>query len=170
MKKYIIAAVADNYAIGKNNQIPWHIKEDLEYFKTMTSGHPVIMGRNTYESIGKPLPGRTNIVLTHKYLEDVICVESLEDAFKEAEKVDNECFIIGGASLYKECINDADTLYITHIHTVIEDADTFFPMIDGLKWIMIYSSDIHTDDKSGLKYNFEEYTRKELWDTSKTSS
>ena len=169
MKKYIIAAVSDNLAIGKNNKMPWHIKGDLLYFKKMTTGHPVIMGSNTYQSIGKPLPNRTNIVISHKYFDGVITVSSLEEAYKEAEKIDTMCFIIGGAQLYNQCINDVDSLYITHIHTVIDDADTFFPEFRN-DWKLISSSYVKYDSDSGLGYNFEQYIKQEVWDTLKTSS
>ena len=134
MEKCIIVAVSDNWAIGKDNKMPWHIKEDLLYFKKMTTGHPVIMGANTYKSIGKALPNRTNIVVSHKYVSGAITVPSLKDAYSVAEKIDNQCFIIGGAQLYKASINDADTLYVTHIHTFIKDADTFFPEFALKEW------------------------------------
>ena len=162
MEKNIIVAISDNYAIGKDNKIPWHIKEDLKYFKEITSGYPVIMGSNTYKSIGKPLPNRTNIVVTHKYYDGVICVPTITQAYAAAERHsdENECFIIGGAQLYKAYINDAVRLFVTHIHTVIEDADTFFPQIDELEWIMVSSSDMKIDEESGLEYNFEVYIRK----------
>lgn len=160
IKKNIIVAYDDNNAIGKDNKMLWHISEDLRYFKNVTSGHPVIMGRNTYESIGKPLPNRTNIVLSHKYIDGVITVDTLDAAFDEAEKVDNECFIIGGAQLYNECIKVADQLYVTRVHTAIKDADTFFPKIDENIWVSIMSSDVKIDKESGLGYNFEIYIRK----------
>lgn len=159
MKKIIIVAVSDNWVIGKDNKMPWHIKEDLKYFKENTSGHPIIMGANTYKSIGKPLPNRTNIVVSHKYFDGVINVSSLEDAYKEAEKVDTQCFIIGGAQLYNLCINDADSLYITRVHGDF-DGDTFFPEIDLNVWKLVSASDTKIDKESGIGYNFEIYKRK----------
>lgn len=160
MEKNIIVAIDDNGAIGKDNEMPWYIPEDLKYFKRITSGHPVIMGRNTYESMGKPLPNRTNIVLSHKYFDGVINVNTLGDAFDEAEKVDNQCFIIGGAHLYKECINIVDYLYVTHIYTVIENPDTYFPKIRPELWEMMMSSDVKVDPTSKLGYQFVIYKRK----------
>lgn len=160
MEKNIIAAVSDNGVIGKGGKMPWHIKEDLKYFKEMTSGHPVIMGANTYKSIGKPLPNRTNIVVSHKYFDGVINVSSIEDAYREAEKVDTECFIIGGAQLYNICINDMDALYITHIHTVIEDSDIVFPKIDNTVWKMVAHTENKTDPESGLRYQFTVYKKR----------
>ena len=160
IKKNIIVAYDDNNAIGKDNKMPWHIHRDLEYFRNVTSGHPVIMGRNTYESIGKPLPNRTNIVLSHKYYDGVITVDTLTAAFDEAEKVDNECFIIGGAQLYNECIKVADELYVTHIYTSIENPDTYFPKVDPEQWYILSASDIKKDSDSGLCYQFVIYKRK----------
>ena len=159
MEKCIIVAVSDNWAIGKDNKMPWHIKEDLLYFKKMTTGHPVIMGANTYKSIGKALPNRTNIVVSHKYVSGAITVPSLKDAYSVAEKIDNQCFIIGGAQLYKASINDADTLYVTHIHTFIEDADTFFPEFGDTVWTRVSTSEVKEDPESGLRYNFEIYKK-----------
>ena len=162
IKKNIIVAYDDNNAIGKDNKMPWYISRDLEYFKNVTSGHPVIMGRNTYESIGKPLPNRTNIVLSHKYIDGVITVDNLVAAFDEAEKVDNECFIIGGAQLYKECIKVADQLYVTHIYTSIENPDTYFPKINPKQWYILSASDIKKDIDSGLGYQFVIYKRRKV--------
>lgn len=158
MEKCIIVAVANNLVIGKDNKMPWHISEDFKYFKNMTSGHPVIMGRKTYESIGKPLPNRTNIVLTHKYIDGVIVVDSIESAYKKAEEIDDRCFIIGGASLYKECINTVDKLYITHIYTDV-DGDTFFPEIDSNIWKKYSESDTKIDPETGYGYSFAIYER-----------
>ena len=160
MEKCIIVAVSDNWAIGKDNKMPWHIKEDLLYFKKVTTGHPVIMGSNTYKSIGKALPNRMNIVVSHKYVGGAITVPTLKEAYSVAEKTDNQCFIIGGAQLYKASINDVDTLYVTHIHTVIPDADTYFPEIDETVWEKVFLSSLAVDDESGLEYNFAIYKRR----------
>ena len=160
MEKCIIVAVSDNWAIGKDNKMPWHIKEDLLYFKKVTTGHPVIMGSNTYKSIGKALPNRMNIVVSHKYVSGALTVPTLKEAYSVAEKTDNQCFIIGGAQLYKASINDVDTLYVTHIHTVIPDADTYFPEIDETVWEKVFLSPLAVDDESGLEYNFAIYKRK----------
>ena len=160
MIKNIIVAVSDNWVIGKDNKMPWYVPDDLKWFKKQTTGHPVIMGANTYKSIGKPLPNRTNIVVTHKYIGGVICVRSIKEAYSVAEKLDNQCFIIGGASLYKECINDADCLYVTHIHTVIDDGDTFFPEIDESVWEMESLTPYKIDETSNLGYNFAIYKRR----------
>lgn len=160
MKKIIIVAVSDNWAIGKDNKMPWHIPGDLHWFKEMTTGHPVIMGSNTYKSIGKPLPNRTNIVVSHKYISGVIMAHNLNEAYDIAEKIDDQCFIIGGAQLYKTSINDADFLYVTHVHTVVEDADTFFPEIDPEKWEVVERTKKMKDRGFGLEYEMVIYKRK----------
>lgn len=157
MMKCIIAAVADNMAIGKGNDIPWHISEDLRYFKSVTGRHPVIMGRKTFESIGKPLPGRVNIVLTHKYLDGVLTAHSLEEAYRIAGKHDDKCFVIGGAKVYSDAISDAGVMYITRVHVTVDDADAYFPEISDSEWVMI-SSDSRNDN--GLEYDFEIYHRR----------
>ena len=134
----LIVAVADGNAIGKENKLLWHISEDLKYFRKVTTGHPVIMGRKTYESIGRPLPGRRNIVVTRSGCvkgeiknpdtTTLECATSIEDAIKIA-KGEGEFFVIGGGELYNQTYKDADKLYITHIYSSIEGADTFFPTI-----------------------------------------
>ena len=129
MEKCIIVAIADNNAIGKDNALLWHISEDLKFFKRTTSGCPVIMGRKTFESIGRPLPKRTNIVISRGFSapEGVMVVPSLEDAYSAASAVipdsigNPRCFVIGGGQIYARAIQDADRLIITHVHTVIEE-------------------------------------------------
>jgi dihydrofolate reductase len=126
----IIAAVGKNRELGKGGKLLWHIPEDMRRFKTLTTGHPVIMGRKTYESIGKPLPGRTNIVLTqHAGFETtgVIAATSLDDALQAARDTKtDEIFVIGGAQIYTQTIGMADTLYLTIVGRTY-DADAFFP-------------------------------------------
>lgn len=133
MKKPIIsliAALAGNRAIGKDNKLLWHISEDLKRFKRLTSGHPVIMGRKTFESIGKPLPNRTNIIITRDpgYTADgCVVVNSLEKAIEEAKKVEaEELFIIGGAQIFNQSLPIADKLYLTLVEGDF-DGDVFFP-------------------------------------------
>ena len=160
IEKNIIVAVSDNWAIGKDGGIPWHISEDLKHFRDVTFGHPVIMGSKTYKSIGHPLSGRVNIVISHKYDWDGVIVEnSLDAAYKKAEQFDGQCFVIGGESIYREAMKSADRIYLTHIHSEF-DADTFFPKIDTNEWKMISSSDVKVDKESGISYNFEIYIRK----------
>lgn len=164
MEKCIIVAVAANMAIGRGNDLPWHISEDLKHFKSLTSGHPVIMGRRTFESLGQPLPKRTNIVVTRGFdaPEGVLQAGSLEEAFSLAEELlpeDGRCFVIGGGRLYAAAMDSCDRLFITHVHTSVEDADTFFPDIDPEKWIAGERSAVLHDEKSGLDFEFVTYTR-----------
>ena len=162
MKKCIIVAVADNMGIGVKGALPWHIADDLKYFKAVTRGYPVIMGRTTYFSIGRPLPGRKNIVLNlgGDPIPEVTCVYSFEEAYAEAAKAGTDkCFIIGGASVYRAALPDMDRLYITHVHTEVKDADTFFPAIDPAVWTRTSTSETHTDPETGFEFDFAVYER-----------
>ena len=160
MKKCLIVAVADNRGIGVKNALPWHISEDLQYFKRTTRGYPVIMGRATYFSIGRPLPGRKNIVLNlgGDPIPGVTCVYSFEEAYREAEATGAEkCFIMGGASVYKAAMPEMDRLYITHVHTEVKDADAFFPVIDHKDWKVVRRSPTHIDPETGFPFEFVIY-------------
>ena len=171
MEKVIIVAIADNNAIGRDNALLWHISEDLKFFKRTTSGCPVIMGRKTFESIGRPLPKRTNIVVSRGFdaPEGVVVASSLEAAYKVASVAMGEtsgvsgnpvrCFVIGGGQIYARAMNDADRLIVTHVHTVIEDADTFFPTIDPSIWNVADRSGLFHDDETGYDFEFVEYIR-----------
>lgn len=165
MEKCIIVAIADNNAIGRDNALLWHISEDLKFFKRTTSGSPVIMGRKTFESIGRPLPKRLNIVISRGFdaPEGIVVVRSLEEAYAVAGKgLENlRCFIIGGGQIYAQAMSDADRLIVTHVHTVIEDADTFFPEIDSSVWEVAERSDMLHDEETGYDFEFVEYTRKQ---------
>jgi len=153
----IIVAISKNNCIGKDNKIPWHIPEDFKYFKEKTMGHTVLMGQTTFQSIldyiGKPLPGRKSVVLTRdKNLippKDVRVFHSIDEAI---EKLKNEeVFVCGGASIYKQMIDKVDTLYITHVDMEV-DGDTFFPEIDMNVW-----KEVERDDREG--FSFVKYTR-----------
>lgn len=161
MEKCLIVAAADNNAIGVRGDLPWHISEDLKYFKKITHGYPVIMGRTTYESIGRPLPGRKNIVLTSRgeIHPSVVCVRSLDEAYAAAEPSD-KCFVIGGASVYAAVIGSVDRLYLTRVHTTIEDADAFFPELDLAIWQQESKSETFTDEETGFEFEFLVYVRK----------
>lgn len=163
MQKNIIVAIADNNAIGKNNELLWHISDDLRFFKRQTLGWPVIMGRKTFESIGRALPGRVNIVISRGFTtgEEVAVVGSLEDAFQLAESTNLEkCYVMGGGQIYAQALELADRLVVTHVHTVIEDADTFFPQIDPSVWAVEQRSELFTDESSGYTFEFVEYLRR----------
>ncbi len=163
MEKNVIVAIADNYAIGKDNALLWHISEDLRFFKRKTLGWPVIMGRKTFESIGRALPGRVNIVISRGFStgEEVEIAGSLEEAFAIAESTNLEkCFVMGGGQIYAQALESADRLVVTHLHVVIEDADTFFPPIDPQKWTVEGRSELMTDESTGYTFEFVEYVRK----------
>ena len=162
MEKCIIVAISDNNAIGRDNQLLWHISEDLKFFKRTTLGCPVIMGRKTFESIGRALPKRVNIVISRGFstAEEVAVTSSLEDAFKVAEETNLErCFVIGGGQIYSQALSLVDSLIVTHVHTVIEDADTFFPEIDPVIWQVAERSELFHDEESGYDFEFVEYIR-----------
>ena len=160
----IIAAVADNYAIGINNGLPWHLPADMKRFKLMTTGHAVVMGKRTFEGLPNgPLPDRKNIVLTSipegnysKYYE----ATSLRDALDLCDK-EEEVFIIGGASIFKQALTfpGVDTMYITWVHDEIE-ADVFFPKFSAKDWEQVKCERHEVDEKHAYPYSFCEYTRK----------
>lgn len=161
----IIVAVAKNHAIGKDNNLLWHLSEDLKYFKRTTSGHPVVMGWNTYLSVGgKPFPNRRNIIVNHM-MEDgaqdgIEIFSSLDNALKSAQTTDSEVFVIGGGMMYRTSLPLADRLYITEVDVVVEDADTFFPDIDPEIWKETSRSEIQYDPKTGYNFTFVIYDRK----------
>ena len=162
MEKCIIVAISDNNAIGRDNQLLWHISEDLKFFKRTTLGCPVIMGRKTFESIGRALPKRVNIVVSRAYstAEEVAVVDSLQAAFKVAEETNLEqCFVIGGGQIYAQALPLVDSLIVTHVHTVIEGADAFFPEIDPDLWQVAERSELFTDEETGYTFEFLKYRR-----------
>ena len=162
MEKCIIVAISDNNAIGRDNQLLWHISEDLKFFKRTTLGCPVIMGRKTFESIGRALPKRVNIVVSRAFNtgEEVAVATSLEAAFKIAEETNLEqCFVIGGGQIYAQALSMVDSLIVTHVHTVIEEADTFFPEIDPVIWQVAERSELFHDEESGYDFAFVKYIR-----------
>jgi dihydrofolate reductase len=163
MEKNIIVAISDNNAIGKDNALLWHISDDLRFFKRQTLGSPVIMGRKTFGSIGRALPGRVNIVVSRSFStgEEVDVVGSLEEAFDVAESTNLEkCFVMGGGQIYSQALSHADRLIVTHVHTVIEDADTFFPSIDPSVWTVTQRSELFTDEETGYTFEFVEYEKR----------
>ena len=130
----LIVAMAKNRVIGNNNQMPWHLPADFAYFKKITTGHPVIMGRKTFESIGRPLPGRRNIIVSRNtafHAENVEVMNSLEAAISACQSED--VFVIGGATLYAEALPRADRIYLTEVDAAPE-GDTLFPLLDKIQW------------------------------------
>lgn len=159
----MIVAIDKNNAIGKDNSMLCHLPNDLKYFKSITSGHTVIMGRKTYESLPNgALPNRRNIVLSRNKnltLDKCEVFTTLADAIKAVEG-ENEVFVMGGATIYNECIHNADTLYITYIHHAFDKADTFFPSIDTNVWKEISRTDNPSDEKNPYSHSFVIYQKK----------
>lgn len=157
----LIAAMARNRVIGIDNRLPWKLSADLQYFKRVTMGKPIVMGRRTYESIGRPLPGRTNVIVTNDpsfRAEGCIVVHSVEEALAAAGDV-AEVMVIGGASFYRQMLPYADRLYLTVIHRDFE-GDAWFPEIDPQQWIESKRDDHDADDRNPYGYSFIEYRRK----------
>ena len=171
MEKSLIVAVADNNAIGRKNALLWNLPGDMKYFRQQTSGNAVIMGWMTFQSIGRPLPKRHNIVISLFPWPDapagVTVVDSLEKAFAAAEaavipsnaKESQKAFVIGGAYTYAEAMDIVDTMYITHVHDTPQDADAFFPAIDPALWREESRSPLQTDPETGITYEFAVYRR-----------
>jgi dihydrofolate reductase len=156
----IIVAIGENRVIGKNNQLIWHLPADLKRFKQLTMGHAMIMGRKTFESIGKALPGRTTIIITrdkHYSKADCLIADSLSNAL-ELCKDDNEVFIIGGAQIFEQAIPLTDKIYLTQIHRSF-DGDVFFPALDDHQWKVVSKEDHQADEKNKYDYSFIDYTR-----------
>jgi len=160
----IIVAISENNAIGKNGKIPWHLPNDLQHFKQTTLGSHIIMGRKTYESIGKPLPGRTNVVVTKQRnlkIKGCEVVNSLDAALAISRLANQkEVFIIGGASIYETMLSDAEKLYITQVNINIDDADTFFPEYDSQMWIEAKSNPFLPDEQHKYGYTIKLYERR----------
>lgn len=169
----IISAIANNNEIGRKNDLLWDLPIDMKHFRETTSGHPVIMGQRTFESLGvdengtpgRPLPNRRNIILTlnanfkREGVEVYYSIEELEKSLKESMKEDEEAFIIGGGQIYKLFIDKADRLYITHVNANFPDADTYFPIIDKNKWEIISEDKHDKDEKNIYDCNFVVYEK-----------
>lgn len=159
MKLSLIVAVAENGIIGHKNQLIWHLPNDLKQFRRLTTGHCIIMGRKTFESIGKPLPNRTSIIISRNpdfHVEGCITVHSLENAIKKALELENEeTFVIGGAEIYRLSLPKVDKIYLTEVHHIFE-GDTFFPAIDKNIWQETKREDFETDEKHLYQYSFVE--------------
>ncbi len=156
MNKFsIIVAMSENYAIGLNNSLPWHLSDDLKRFKEITTGHQIVMGRKTYESIGRPLPNRDNFVLTRNaklQIDGINVIKSLNDI----PNSDKKTFIIGGGEIYAQLINSCDELLVTKIHCEI-DGDAYFPIIDLSVWSLINQSEKFTEND--LEYSYLTYRK-----------
>jgi dihydrofolate reductase len=159
----LIVAASANNAIGKSNAMLWHLPEDFKFFKNTTWGMPIIMGRKTFEAIGKPLPGRTNIIITSNKnweAEGVVTTYNLEEAIQFAKTTHaKEIFITGGGEIYRQSILIADKIYLTRIHTTVE-GDTFFPLIDQAVWELVFEKNIAADEKNIFDMSFQTWVRK----------
>jgi dihydrofolate reductase len=156
----IIVAMSENRVIGNNNELIWKLSSDLKRFKDLTTGHPIVMGRKTYESIGKPLPNRRNIIITRNSeyeVEGCETVSSLEEALL---LTNSDCFIIGGGEIYKQSLEIADKIYLTLVHKDLE-GDTSFPELDET-WVSIDNKYFESDEKNEHNYSFIEYERYEF--------
>ena len=157
----MVVAIGENNAIGKNNELLWYLPKDLRHFKTITSGHTVIMGRKTYESVGKPLPKRRNIIITRNTeltIDGAEVVHTIEEAL-ELCKADEEVFIIGGAEIYKMAMKHTDKIFLTVVHESFE-ADAFFPEIDRNLWVETAAEKHLPDEKNNLSFTFSTLERK----------
>lgn len=155
----IVVAISENRAIGKDNKLLWYLPNDLKHFKAITSGHTVIMGRKTYESVGKPLPNRRNIIITRQDIKIEGCevVNSIKAAL-ELCRTEREVFIVGGAEIYKQSLHLTDRIYLTVVHQQFE-GDSFFPEIKKTDWLQASREDHQPDDKNSLPYSFITYER-----------
>lgn len=156
----IVVAASDNNVIGVENKLPWHLPADLKFFKNLTSGHAIIMGRKTYESIGKALPNRRNLVLTHdKFFNAPGCdvFHSIEAAISSC--TDDETFIIGGDTIYKQALPYSNKIYVTRVHTRIDNGQAFFPELDVTEWQLLSSDFVPKDERNMFDMHFEVYER-----------
>ncbi|PLT34952.1 dihydrofolate reductase [Bacillus sp. V5-8f] len=158
----LLVAMDENRVIGKDNKLPWHLPADLQYFKNVTMGHPIVMGRKTFESIGRILPGRENVIVTRNIEfrpEGVSVLNSIDEVIKLAESTVEEIFVIGGAEIFKEILPVADRLYITEIHHVFA-GDTFFPEINEAEWEQLSFNRGKIDEKNRYPHDFIVLQRK----------
>ena len=159
----LLVAAAENNVIGKDNQLPWHLTNDLKYFKNLTWGMPILMGRKTFESIGKPLPGRKSIVITRNkdwQHENVTIVHSIEEAVQNATALGvKEVFVIGAAEIFKKSLATANRIYLTRIHQEFE-GDVYFPEVSAAEWQLMSSRFCQADEKNKYDHTYEVWERK----------
>ena len=163
MKVSIIAALSTNGIIGRDNQVPWRQSTDMKRYKALTMGHHLITGRKTFESVGRPLPGRTTVVVTRQpgyQPEGVVVVNSLDEALRIAAAAgDDEAFINGGAEVYAQALHRADRMHLTRVHAEVE-GDTYFPEFDDVsEWRLVDSEHFEADEKNEYPYSFLTYER-----------
>lgn len=163
MKISLISAIAENGVIGRENDLPWHLPDDFAFFKRKTNHHPIIMGRKSLDGLKKPLPNRTNIVLTRNMdfsLDGVTVVHTLDDAVAAAKAINQEeIFVIGGAEIYTMALPIATTLYLTEIHQAYE-GDAYFPAFDKSEWQEVSRRPHPADERHAVAFDFVDYERK----------
>lgn len=165
----LIAALARNGVIGRDNQLPWRLPGELKYFKTVTLGKPVVMGRKTFESLGKPLPGRTNIVITrdkHFTAAEIVIADSVESALQQADAIAQrdavaEIMVIGGADIYRQTLALAQRLYLTEVQADV-DGDAYFPSVDFAQWSLLRREAVPAPTPESFAYDLCVYQRKSL--------
>jgi dihydrofolate reductase len=159
----LLVAADENNVIGKDNKLPWHLPQDLKYFKNQTWGLPILMGRKTFESIGKPLQGRKNIVITRNedwQHDGVDVVHTFEEAIEKAKGFDvKEIFVIGGAEIFKTTFDKADRIYLTRIHHQFE-GDTYFPEVSTTNWNLTQQRFCHADEKNIYSHTYQVWERR----------
>jgi len=156
----IVVAISENHVIGKDNKLLWYLPNDLKHFKEITSGHTVIMGRKTFDSVGKPLPRRRNIIITRQpiTIEGCEVVNSIEAALALCADED-EVFIVGGAEIYRQSMHLTDRIYLTIVHKPY-DGDSFFPEINKNEWKEVFREDHQPDEKNIIPYSFITYEKR----------
>ena len=177
MKISLIVAQSENRVIGRNGDMPWRLSEDLKRFKKITMAHCIVMGRKTYESIGRLLPGRTTIIITRQAnytVEGAVIADSLATAIEKAKHINQspanqetetgssqqeELFVVGGGQIYASSLNAAETIYLTRVHTQIDDGDTFFPEVDWTAWQLAHRETIAADAKNDFATTYEIWKR-----------
>ena len=160
MKISLLVAASQNWVIGREGDLPWKLSSDLKRFKRLTMGHPIIMGRKTYESIGRLLPGRTTIIVTRQAdyaVEGATIAHTAGEAITACDGAE-EAFVVGGAEIYKLLLPWAERIYLTKVHVMIPDGDTFFPLVDFSEWDLEQDEEIPADEKNQYA------TRYEIWD------
>lgn len=162
MKISQVVAISRNRVIGKDNQLIWHLPADLKHYKNITMGHHMIMGRKTFESIGRLLPGRTSVIITRDKaytFPGAVVVHSIDEALEAARKAgDSEACIVGGGEIFKQAMSITDKIYLTIIHHDF-DGDTFYPELDEKQWMLTKREDFEPDEKNKYSYSFCEYEK-----------
>ncbi|GAB2531696.1 dihydrofolate reductase [Rufibacter soli] len=159
----LVVAMAENRVIGKDNQLIWHLPQDLKHFKQLTMGHPMIMGRKTFEAIGKPLPGRTSVIVTrqpdYQAPEGCLVASSLEEALQQSLALDEQVLVVGGGEIYRQALPLAEVVYLTLVHESFE-GDVYFPELDTEAWEVTAQEEHLADEKHAYPYTFFTFQRK----------